>query len=58
MENEYTYLPPSIKSIEDSISIISKADLVISPDTSIVHVSSALKKKLICVYPPMVEDLG
>ncbi len=52
LENEYTYLPPSIKSIEDSISIISKADLVISPDTSIVHVSSALKKKLICVYPP------
>lgn len=52
LENEYTYLPPDIENIKDSIYIISKADLVVSPDTSIVHIASALNKKLICVYPP------
>lgn len=52
LENEYTYLPPDIKDIKDSIYIISRADLVISPDTSIVHIASALEKKLVCVYPP------
>lgn len=52
LENEYTYLPPDIETIQDSIELIEKADLVISPDTSIVHIASALKKKLICVYPP------
>lgn len=52
LKSEYVYLPPDIKTIQDSINIIEKADLVISPDTSIVHISSALNKKLICVYPP------
>ena len=52
LKNEYTHIPESIKSIQDSIKIIEKSDMVISPDTSIVHIASALKKKLICVYPP------
>lgn len=31
--------------------IIKESALVISPDTSFVHVSRAFKKKLICIYP-------
>ena len=58
LKNEYTYIPNDIKSIQDSIKIIEKADVVISPDTSIVHIASALKKKLICVYPPRGGKYG
>ena len=46
------YIPESITSIEDSIFLISKSDLVITPDTSIVHIATALKKDTIAVYPP------
>jgi ADP-heptose:LPS heptosyltransferase len=31
--------------------IIKRCDLVISPDTSIVHLSRAFNKKIVCVYP-------
>lgn len=58
LKNDYTYIPCDIKTIQDSINIIKKADLVISPDTSIVHIASALKKKLICIYPPKGGKYG
>ena len=58
LKNEYTYIPEDIKGIQDSIKIIEKSDMVISPDTSIVHIASALKKKLICVYPPKGGKYG
>lgn len=37
-------------SLEFNAALVSVADLVISPDTSIVHMASALKKKLVAVY--------
>ena len=39
-----------IETIKDSISIINKSDLIISPDTSIVHIASALEKNQIAIY--------
>lgn len=38
-----------------NMAILNSADIVISPDTAIVHAASALKKKLIAIYRP---DLG
>jgi len=36
--------------LSSAIEIIRLADLVISPDTSIVHIASAWKKPLVCLY--------
>ena len=30
--------------------LIKKADLIVSPDTSIVHLARAFDKKMICIY--------
>lgn len=52
-ENNFNlYIPKNIVSIQDSSYIISKGDYVITPDTSIVHIASALNKDIIAVYPP------
>lgn len=56
--NSNLYIPDEIKGIEDSIYLISKSDFVITPDTSIVHIASALKKKNISVYPPKGGEYG
>lgn len=50
-ENKNLYIPKEILDIEDSAYLISKGDFVITPDTSIVHIASALKKRNISVYP-------
>ena len=55
---EKVYIPQNIESILDSIEVISKSDLVITPDTSIVHIVSALHKDLIAVYPPNGGNFG
>ncbi|EFJ7595008.1 glycosyltransferase family 9 protein [Escherichia coli] len=47
-ENVTKNITPSFFS---AAQIIKDSELVISPDTSFVHVSRAFKKKLICVYP-------
>ena len=52
------YIPKEILDIEDSAYLISKGDFVITPDTSIVHIASALKKKNISVYPPKGGKFG
>jgi len=54
LEKKYNniYMPPKIESILDTAILIKKSDYVISPDTSIVHIASALNKKMITVYPP------
>ena len=44
------------KTIFDSISIIKKMELVISPDTSIVHISEGLKKRVIAFYTSSDND--
>lgn len=43
----HIYNPPSL---QHSIALISKSDLIISPDTSIVHISAAFRKDLIAIY--------
>ncbi|MDU1912139.1 glycosyltransferase family 9 protein [Fusobacterium sp.] len=50
--NENVYIPENIETIQDSIYLIKRSDLVITPDTSIVHIASALNKANISVYPP------
>lgn len=52
------FIPKDISSISDSIFLINKSDLVITPDTSIVHIASALKKMMISVYPPNGGQYG
>lgn len=41
---------PKTKNILEVIEIISQADLVITPDTSIVHIAAAFEKNMICIY--------
>ena len=54
----YIYMPQKIESILDTAILIKKSDYVISPDTSIVHIASALNKKMITVYPPKGGKYG
>ena len=51
-------IPKEILDIEDSAYLISRGDFVITPDTSIVHIASALKKRNISVYPPKGGKFG
>ena len=55
---KYVYIPKKIESILDTAILIKKSDYVISPDTSIVHIASALNKKMIIVYPPKGGKYG
>ena len=41
---------PELENIMETSYLISKADLVITPDTSIVHIAAAFKRKLIAIY--------
>lgn len=42
------------KTLHHCMALIAEADLVISPDTSVVHMAAAWKKPLIAVY----KDVG
>ena len=55
---KYVYMPKKIESILDTAILIKESDYVISPDTSIVHIASALNKKMITVYPPKGGKYG
>ena len=55
---KYVYMPQKIESILDTDILIKESDYVISPDTSIVHIASALNKKMITVYPPKGGKYG
>lgn len=57
-DNENVYIPENIETIQDSIYLIRAAELVITPDTSIVHIASALNKANISVYPPKGGKYG
>lgn len=50
-------IPDKISSILDSAVYIKISDLVITPDTGIVHIASAFNKKLIAVYQYPKEQL-
>ena len=41
---------PQHASLEQNMAILSQCDLLITPDTAWVHISSALKKKLLAIY--------
>ena len=41
---------PELKDIMETSYLISKADLIITPDTSIVHIAAVFKRKLIAIY--------
>ena len=60
LEKKYSnvYIPKNIASILDTIFLISTSNYVISPDTSIVHIASALNKKILTVYPPKGGKYG
>ena len=60
LEKKYksVYIPKKIESILNTTILIKKSDYVISPDTSIVHIASALNKKMIIVYPPKGGKYG
>ena len=60
LEKKYNniYMPQKIESILDTAILIKKSDYVISPDTSIIHIASALNKKMITVYPPKGGKYG
>lgn len=42
--------PPNLGTISHALAFIKHADLVITPDTSIVHIANAFNKNMICVY--------
>ena len=46
------------KTIFDSISIIKRVELVISPDTSIVHIAEGLNKRIITFYTSSDNDFA
>ena len=60
LEKKYSnvYIPENIANILDTTLLIKKSDYVVSPDTSIVHIASALNKKMITVYPPKGGKYG
>lgn len=47
------YIP---KSLQHTIALISKADLVISPDTSIVHISATFQRPLVAIYKDAIHN--
>ena len=60
LEKKYSnvYIPKNIVSILDTTLLISASNYVVSPDTSIVHIASALNKKILTVYPPKGGKYG
>jgi ADP-heptose:LPS heptosyltransferase len=50
IDSERVYLNENICSILDTASIIKVSDLIITPDTSIVHLGVALDKKMVAIY--------
>lgn len=57
-QNDNVYIPQDINNIMDSSYLINKCNFVITPDTSIVHIASALNKKIIAIYPPKGGKYG
>ena len=51
---QWTYF--NYGSLDFNAALVAAADLVISPDTSIVHMACALKKKLVAIYREDVTE--
>lgn len=50
MEQNNIYYNEDFKTINDAISLIRKSEIVVSPDTAIVHIAEGLKKDIIAFY--------
>lgn len=57
IKGENIYFYNNSKTILDVISIIKRSSLVISPDTSIVHIAEGLNKKIIAFYKNDKENI-
>jgi ADP-heptose:LPS heptosyltransferase len=55
LELANVYAATSTRTIRDSAAILYHADLVVTPDTSIVHIACAFDKPQICVYRDRTE---
>lgn len=56
INNRRLYLPINTNSLLENTSLIKNADLIISPDTSVVHMAVAFEKKLIAIYRPDLTE--
>lgn len=54
----YTFLSHTTESILDVAALIDVVDLVISPDTSIVHIACALQKPLVSIYTANINNFN
>ena len=50
MKENNIYYNEDFKTINDAISLIRKSEIVVSPDTAIVHIAEGLKKDIIAFY--------
>ncbi len=57
-KNKKIIVDENIKTIRDSGGIIKHSDLLITPDTSVVHIGAAFDKNMIAVYPPNGGKFG
>ena len=46
----------NVESIYDAIEVVKQSKLVVSVDTSIVHIADGLNKKLVAIYPKYKEN--
>ena len=56
--NDNVFIYDKMENIYQSIGFIKRADLVISPDTSIVHIASAFNKNLLAIYSPDKQNFA
>ena len=54
----YTFLSHPTESILDVAALIEAVDLVISPDTSIVHIACAFSKPLVSIYTANITNIN
>ena len=54
--NSNIFYNEDFKTIYDAISLINKSDIVITPDTAVVHIAKGLKKNIIAFYSENKEN--
>ena len=54
--NSNIFYSEDFKTIYDAISLINKSDIVITPDTAVVHIAKGLKKNIVAFYSENKEN--
>ena len=54
--NSNIFYNEDFKTIYDAISLINKSDIVITPDTAVVHIAKGLKKNIVAFYSENKEN--